>query len=148
MEHDADSASAQPSAEVAESTASSAHLKTADDASRPIPSTRAARTWVRILPTLVLLALSVDFVLQNPRDTKVTFLGLSGQPPLSVALLAAAALGALVVLALGSIRILQLRSLIRRGTSSRRQRTPLERGTAVEETVPASESGTSEVGGV
>jgi putative membrane protein len=90
-----------------------------DGEPQAIPSTRAARTWARILPALVLLALTVVFVVQNPRESQVRFLTFSGHLPLAVALLAAAALGALVVLALGSIRILQLRSLVRRRTVQR-----------------------------
>ena len=49
---------------------------------------------------------------ENLRSTKVTFLGFSGTLPLALALLAAAALGALLVLALGSVRIVQLRKVI------------------------------------
>jgi uncharacterized integral membrane protein len=53
-------------------------------------------------------------VLQNLRSAKVSFVSLSGTLPLGVALLGAVALGALLVLALGSVRILQLRKLVRR----------------------------------
>lgn len=92
---------------------------TGEEVTPPIPSTRASRAWLRILPSLALLALCVVFVLQNPHGTKVTFLGFTGHPPLSAALLAAAAVGALVVLAVGSIRIAQLRSIVRRSDASR-----------------------------
>jgi uncharacterized integral membrane protein len=51
-------------------------------------------------------------VFQNLRHTKVTFFTASGSVPLAVALLVAAALGGLLVLALGSIRIVQLRKVI------------------------------------
>jgi uncharacterized integral membrane protein len=81
---------------------------------RTIPSTRASRTWTRVLPALVLFAAILVFVLQNLRSSKVRFVSLSGTLPLGVALLAAVALGALLVLALGSVRILQLRKLVRR----------------------------------
>ena len=67
-----------------------------------------------MLPVLVLFAAILLFVLQNLRSSKVSFLSLSGTLPLGVALLAAVALGALLVLALGSVRILQLRKLVRR----------------------------------
>jgi uncharacterized integral membrane protein len=80
----------------------------------PIPSTRAGRTWIRVLPALVLLAVTVVFVLQNLRSAKVSFITASGRLPLGLALLLAAALGALVVLALGSVRIIQLRHLVHR----------------------------------
>jgi uncharacterized integral membrane protein len=83
-------------------------------APRTIPSTRASRTWTRVLPVLFLFAAILVFVLQNLHNSKVSFVSLSGTLPLGVALLAAAALGALLVLALGSVRILQLRKLVRR----------------------------------
>jgi uncharacterized integral membrane protein len=91
-------------------------LKTVSGATVPgtIPSTRASRTWTRVLPVLVLFAAILLFVLQNLRSSKVSFVSLSGTLPLGVALLAAVALGALLVLALGSVRILQLRKLVRR----------------------------------
>ncbi len=83
-------------------------------ASSTIPSTRASRTWTRVLPVLFLFAAILLFVLQNLHNAKVSFVSLSGTLPLGVALLAAVALGALLVLALGSVRILQLRKLVRR----------------------------------
>lgn len=91
--------------------------RSSDDSSvvvvpKPIPSTRASRTWMRILPALVLLAIILLFVLENLGTTTITFLNLSGKLPLAIALLASAALGALVVLALGSVRIIQLRKLV------------------------------------
>ena len=79
-----------------------------------VPSTRASRAWTRVLPALVLLALILIFVFQNLRRAKVSFLGFSGTLPLAVSLLAASALGGLFVLALGSVRIVQLRRVIRR----------------------------------
>ena len=66
-----------------------------------------------MLPALVLFAAILLFVLQNLHSSKVRFVSLSGTLPLGVALLAAVALGALLVLALGSVRILQLRKLVR-----------------------------------
>jgi uncharacterized integral membrane protein len=81
---------------------------------KTIPSTRASRTWIRVLPALVLLAITLMFVLQNLRTAKVSFATASGALPLAVALLAAAALGASVVLAVGTLRIMQLRKLVRR----------------------------------
>jgi len=80
----------------------------------PIASTRASRAWVRVLPLVAVLAVTLIFVLQNRRTARISFLSVSGDVPLAVALLAAAALGALVVLALGSVRIVQLRRVIHR----------------------------------
>ncbi len=79
-----------------------------------IQSTRTSRALVRVLPALVVLAVILVFVFQNHKDVKVSFFTLSGTLPLSVALLGSAALGALLMLALGSVRILQLRRQVRR----------------------------------
>lgn len=85
-----------------------------DVASTPIPSTRVSKAWVRLLPALVLLAVILVFVVQNPRDVKVHLFSYTGTLPLAVSLLSAAALGAVTVLVLGSVRIIQLRRLVRR----------------------------------
>lgn len=77
-------------------------------------STRAGRTWVKLVPSVLLLAVILVFVFGNLRSTKVSFATASGHLPLALALLAAAALGGLLVFALGSIRIIQLRRVIRR----------------------------------
>ena len=86
---------------------------TVPGAGERLPSTRASRAWVKVLPAIVLLVVILVFVLQNMRRAKVSFLGFSGTLPLAVSLLAAAALGGLFVLTLGSVRILQLRRVIR-----------------------------------
>jgi len=70
---------------------------------------------MRVLPAMVLLGVMLLFVFQNLASTRVRFVTASGRLPLAVALLASAAAGALVVLALGSVRILQLRRVIRGG---------------------------------
>lgn len=94
------------------------HKAPAPIAPRRVVSTRVGRTWVKVLPALLVLAVILVFVFQNSQSAKVSFVTASGRLPLAIALLAAAALGALFVLALGSIRILQLRRTIHR--SSRR----------------------------
>jgi uncharacterized integral membrane protein len=63
---------------------------------------------------LVFAAVMVVFVVQNLEKAKVSFLIFSGRFPLALALLVAAALGALVVFCLGSVRIVQLRKAFRR----------------------------------
>ena len=73
-----------------------------------VVSTRAGRAWVEMLPALPILALILVFIFQNSQSAKISFVTASARLPLAIALLAAAALGALVMLALGSIRILQL----------------------------------------
>ncbi len=66
-----------------------------------------------MVPALVAAAVMLVFVFQNRQDAKVSFLAWSGRFPLALALLVAAALGALVVFGLGSVRILQLRKAVR-----------------------------------
>src|SRR5438105_26342 len=81
----------------------------------PMRSPGAGWIWVRVLPALVLLTVGLVFILQNLHHAQVSFLNLSGSIPVAVALLAAFALGALSVLLLGSIRMLQLRNACYRG---------------------------------
>ena len=82
--------------------------------SESISSTRTSKAWLRLLPLLVVLIVILVFVFQNPKDVKVSFFTSSGTLPLSVALIGAVILGALMTLALGSVRILQLRKQVRR----------------------------------
>jgi uncharacterized integral membrane protein len=84
--------------------------------SEVILSTRTSRAWIRLLPVLVVLVIILVFVFQNPKDVKVSLFTFSGTLPLSVALLGAVILGALMALALGSVRIFQLRRQVHRKT--------------------------------
>ena len=74
------------------------------------------RSWIKVVIALIVLAAILMFVSQNSRQTKVSFATASGRIPLAVALLGSAVLGALLVLALGSIRTIQLRRTIRRSS--------------------------------
>jgi uncharacterized integral membrane protein len=89
-----------------------------------VPSTRVGRVWNGVVPVLVLLALILVFVFQNLQRARVKFITLSGTLPLGVALLAAAAFGGLLVLALGSARMAQLRKAIRRHNRTEANGTP------------------------
>jgi uncharacterized integral membrane protein len=86
-----------------------------------ISSTRSSRAWVRLLPALIVLVVILVFVFQNPKDVKVSIFTLSGTLPLSVALLGAVILGALMTLALGSVRIIQLRRQVHGKSRTRRR---------------------------
>ena len=88
----------------------------------PIASTRASRAWIRVLPALIVLLVLLIFIFQNNQDVKISFLGWSGRLPLSVALLASTALGVLVLLILGSVRMVQLRRQVRRNRKLSRER--------------------------
>jgi uncharacterized integral membrane protein len=84
--------------------------------SEVILSTRTSRAWMRLLPILVVLVVILVFVFQNPEDVRVSIFTFSGTLPLSVAILGAVILGALLALALGSVRIFQLRRQVHRKT--------------------------------
>ncbi|MGD0851923.1 MAG: lipopolysaccharide assembly protein LapA domain-containing protein [Acidimicrobiales bacterium] len=86
-----------------------------------ISSTRSSRAWIRLFPVLIVLTVILVFVFQNPKDVKVSIFTFSGTLPLSVALLGAVILGALMTLALGSVRILQLRRQVHHRTRTRRR---------------------------
>lgn len=79
-----------------------------------VPPSRAGRLWMGLLPALIFLILMLVFIFQNLHNVKISFFTASGSFPLALALLLAAVGGALIVLCLGSIRILQLRRTLRR----------------------------------
>lgn len=79
----------------------------------PVRATRAGRAWVGIAVGLVVLALLLVFVFQNLHDTTIQFFTAKGSLPVALALIFAAIAGALVVLLVGSVRIIQLRRHVR-----------------------------------
>src|SRR5487761_789990 len=78
----------------------------------PLPGERQTRlsgAWTAIVIGLVALVVILVFILQNQQTVQVTFLVFQGHLPLAVALLFALILGAVIVVAFGAARILQLR---------------------------------------
>ena len=71
-----------------------------------------------LVPALIFLVVLLVFIFQNLHNVKISFFTASGSFPLALALLLAAVGGALIVLCLGSIRILQLRRTVRRRSLS------------------------------
>ena len=71
--------------------------------------TRASASWTAVVIGVVILILLVIFVAQNTEQSSVTFLWLHGRAPTAVVLLIAAIAGAVIVIAVGVARILQLR---------------------------------------
>lgn len=76
---------------------------------RELQHTRTAGTWAAVVIATVTLIVLLVFILQNLQPTTVTFLGITGNLPVGVALLLAAAIGGLLVAFVGAARILQLR---------------------------------------
>ena len=89
-----------------------------------IVSTRTSRAWIRLLPLILVLVVILVFVFQNPEDVKVSFFSFSRTLPLSLAILGAVILGTLMTLALGSVRIFQLRRQVHRQSKLSKTRGP------------------------
>jgi putative membrane protein len=79
-----------------------------------IEPTRTSMVWTMVGIGVVLLVAILLFILQNGQRVSMRFLMVDGTLPLGVALLFAALLGALLVLAAGAARVLQLRVVARR----------------------------------
>jgi putative membrane protein len=79
-----------------------------------IEPTRTSMVWTMVGIGVILLVAILVFILQNSQRVRVRFLMVDGTLPLGVALLFAALLGALLVLAAGAARVLQLRVVARR----------------------------------
>jgi uncharacterized integral membrane protein len=82
----------------------------------PLRGSRTSRVWVAVAAFVVVLLLLIIFVAQNTQSVQVSFLAWDGTPPLSVALLIAAAAGLVVAVAAGTLRIWQLHRRVRRTT--------------------------------
>jgi lipopolysaccharide assembly protein A len=79
-----------------------------------IQPTRTSMVWTMVGLGVVLLLAILVFILQNGQRVRVRFLMADGTLPLGVGLLLAALLGALLVLVVGTARVLQLRLVARR----------------------------------
>ena len=89
----------------------------ASPAGRPLPGesqTRLSAVWTALAIAVLALVAVLIFILQNSSAVTLSFLFFHGRLPLGVALLFAMILGAVVVLATGAARILQLRGVARR----------------------------------
>jgi putative membrane protein len=88
-----------------------------EEAGQPLPGERQTRlsgAWTALVIGVVILIVILVFILQNLQSVEVHFLMFQGHLPLAIALLFAMVLGAVVVLAFGAGRILQLRLVARR----------------------------------
>lgn len=112
-------ASELPTSSVEPGAASEDAAATVADTPLTIPKSRVGGVWKSLVPALIVAAVMVIFVVQNLQDAKVSFLAFSGRFPLALALLVAAALGALVVFCLGTVRMVQLRKAFRRHQATR-----------------------------
>jgi uncharacterized integral membrane protein len=81
--------------------------------------TRTGGLWVAVGAATVVLLLLLIFILQNGSRVQINLFGANPTMPLGVALLLAAALGALLVVLIGAARVVQLRHAARRLARSR-----------------------------
>jgi lipopolysaccharide assembly protein A len=79
-----------------------------------IERTRAGGLWIAVSAAAVVLLLLLIFVLQNGGRVKVKFFAADANVPLGVALLLSAVAGVLLVVLVGTARIMQLRMVARR----------------------------------
>ena len=76
---------------------------------QPAARSRLGSVWAGLWAAAVLAILLIIFMVQNTRDTRVAYFGLSGTTSLSVALLIAAVGGIVLTLLVGTARLTQLR---------------------------------------
>ena len=84
----------------------------------PLRGSRTSGVWASVIALGLVLLLLVVFVAQNTQDVNVSFLGWDGRTPLAVALLIATTAGLFLAAVAGSLRILQLRRRVKRGTAA------------------------------
>jgi uncharacterized integral membrane protein len=78
------------------------------------PFTRIRAAWLGVWAGIVVILLLIIFIGQNTDPIEVHFLWLDGQMPTALALLLAGVGGAVIALAVGAARILQLRRALSR----------------------------------
>lgn len=81
---------------------------------RGVRGTRTGALWTLVALSVFVAVVALIFIVQNSARTKVSFLAWTGHLPLSVLLLCATALGALLVAFVGMARVAQLRIAARR----------------------------------
>lgn len=79
--------------------------------------TRAAAMWTSLIVGFLVLIVLLIFIAQNTASTAFTFLGWHWSLPLGVAILFAAVAGGLITVAVGAVRIFQLRRTTKRLTA-------------------------------
>jgi len=84
------------------------------EARRRVKPTKASAVWTALAVGVLVLVAILIFVVQNGAKVRINFLWLHFSLALGIALLISAILGILLTLAVGSVRMLQLRRLAKR----------------------------------
>jgi uncharacterized integral membrane protein len=82
----------------------------------PLRVTALSGAWLGLIASAMVLVLLLIFILQNTKSVSVSYFSASGELPLGVAMLLAAVAGVLIAVIAGSLRIWQLRRLLRKST--------------------------------
>ena len=109
-------AAARPPALMAEPVSSNAHQNApaGEESAQREGRTRLSGAWTALVIGILAMVAILVFILQNMENVEVSFLVFHGRLPLAVALLFAVVLGAVIAVAFGGARILQLRMMARR----------------------------------
>jgi len=83
-------------------------------AKKPVKFTRAAALWLALVLGFLILIVLLIFIAQNTASAQFAFLGWHWSLPLGVAILGAAVGGGLLTVAVGAVRMLQLRRAVKR----------------------------------
>jgi len=81
--------------------------------------TRISGLWIGLITAAIFGILLIVFIAQNSRSVPLHFFGWRGQFSLALTILVSAAIGLLLVAIPGTIRILQLRSALRKNAANR-----------------------------
>ncbi|WP_299562869.1 lipopolysaccharide assembly LapA domain-containing protein [uncultured Mycolicibacterium sp.] len=109
----------QPAPGPEDSGAAPEDLDTAPGSATQVPDeglkrTRAAALWSALVGGFLVLIVLLIFIAQNTVSAQFRFLGWQWSLPLGVAILGSAVCGGLLTVAVGTVRILQLRRAARR----------------------------------
>lgn len=81
--------------------------------------TRAAALWSALIVGFLILILLLVFILQNTDSVPIHFFGWRWSPPLGAAILLAAVCGGLLTVAVGTVRLYQLRRAAKKNLLAR-----------------------------
>ncbi len=86
----------------------------------PVQFTRAAALWAALMVGFLVLIILLIFIAQNTESAQFAFLGWQWSLPQGVAILLAAVCGGLLTVAVGTVRMMQLRRAAKRGAKPAR----------------------------
>lgn len=101
------------------------HQPSASADVKEVKFTRAAALWTAVIIGLLILIVLLIFIAQNTESAEFAFLGWHWSLPLGVAILGAAVCGGLLTVAVGTVRLFQLRKAAKRNLKAARRSPPL-----------------------